>query len=220
MRLKAHPDKKHILITAGPTREKIDPVRFISNYSTGTFGYEIAKEARKRGFFVTLVSGPTVLKVPAGVRFIKAESAMEMKKAVEREFTRADCLIMAAAVSDWRVWSTKSRKIKRGQDRGKVLRLVENPDIIKEIGRRKDGKILVGFALETEGLLKNACKKLKEKNLDLVIANRLSSKSGIFGDKKIGISIIDRFGKIKRVANKSKRELAKIILDKVEAFNI
>lgn len=213
-------DKRNrVLITAGPTRERIDPVRFISNYATGTFGFEIAEEARRRGNPVTLISGPVNLKIPAGIRFIPVESAMEMRRAVLKEFPRSDCVIMAAAVSDWRVSTIAKKKIKRG--RGKLrLELVENADILRELGALKRDKALVGFALETEDLEKNAVKKLKEKNLDLIIVNKTGPGSGAFGGKKIDILMIDRFGNKIGIFNRSKRELAKIILDKVEEFNI
>ena len=145
-----------ILVTAGPTREKIDPVRFISNYSTGTFGYEIAGEAARRGHDVTLVSGPTCLEVPAGVKRVMIESALEMRREVKKRARQAGCVIMAAAVCDWKVRSPSRYKIKRhgGPTR---LELEENPDILRELGNNKKG-ILVGFALETEKLEKTTMK--------------------------------------------------------------
>lgn len=207
-----------ILVTAGPTREKIDPVRFISNYSTGVFGYEIAKEARRRGVEVTLVSGPVALKRPRGVKFISVESAVDMMKVLRREIKRADCLIMAAAVSDWRVLKKSGNKIKRG-DGAKELKLVENPDILSSLDRGKN-KIFVGFALETENLEKNALKKLKEKRLDIIVANMLGGGKEAFGDNLTNILIIDRFGGIKKASGMTKKGLAKIILDKVFNFKI
>lgn len=211
--------KASVLITAGPTREKIDPVRFISNYSTGTFGYEIAKEARRRGWRVTLVSGPVCLKAPPGVRLIKVESAVEMARVVVRRMRAHDCLIMAAAVSDWRVRRPAASKIKRS-DSGLTIELTENPDILREACRKKAGKVLVGFALETEDLEANAAKKLKAKGLDLVIANRLTDKANLFGDRRLDVVMIDRMGSKKALKGKTKRQLAKIILDKVSSFNI
>jgi len=208
-----------ILVTAGPTREKIDPVRFLSNYSTGTFGYEIAKEALSRGYSATLISGPTSLDAPRGARVVHVESAIQMRQALKREFPKADCLIMAAAVSDWRVRVPARGKIKRRGGR-KILELVENPDILYELGRKKDGKVLVGFALETKDLIKNAYNKMREKNLDIVIANKVGSKRAAFGDDKTSILIIDKLGNRTAIFNKSKRELAKIILDKVSNFKI
>jgi len=206
----------NILISAGPTREKIDPIRFISNYSTGTFGYELAGEALRRGNSVTLVSGPTCLKAPRGVKFIGVESAREMRRAIKKEAAKSDCIIMAAAVSDWRPRTPCGKKIKRRA--GKMtLELAENPDILKELGRKKRGA-LVGFALETDNLERNALKKLKEKNLDLIIANRLTGKDSLFGEKPVSILMIDRFGNKAILPRKTKKSLAKIILDK--AFSL
>lgn len=210
---------KRLLITAGPTREKIDPVRFLSNYSTGTFGYEVAKAALRRGCRVTLISGPTCLRAPSGLKLIKVESAVEMRDAVKREVKKSSYLIMAAAVSDWRVRRQARNKIKRHNGK-KALELVENPDILSEIGKNKGRLVSVGFALETEELVKNAFKKLKEKNLDLIIANRLSQKKSVFGDNVLDALIIDKFGNKIAVRRKSKRELAKIVLDNILNFNI
>ena len=207
-----------ILVTAGPTREKIDPVRFISNYSTGTFGYEIAKEALRRGHDVTLVSGPTCLKAPRGARLITVESANEMRREVKRRGSRTDCVIMAAAVCDWRVQSPGRQKIKR-QDGSRMLKLVENPDILQELGKNKKS-ILIGFALETEALEKNALKKLKKKNLDLIVANRLTKGPGLFGAGPTDVLMIDRRYRKEIYRHRTKRELAKIILDKVLNGNI
>ena len=204
---------KRILVAAGPTRERIDPVRFISNYSTGTFGYAIARAAKSRGFSVTLVSGPTALKAPKGVRFIPVESSLDMRRAVISEFKKADCVVMTAAVADWRPAYSARRKIKKGPKR--TIELVENPDILAGIGAVKKNKIAVGFALETENLEKNALKKLKDKNLDLIVANRVGRNADIFGDKTIDVVTVDRFGNRTRIYNKSKRELAGIIISKI-----
>ena len=207
-----------ILVTAGPTREKIDPVRFISNYSTGVFGYEIARQARRHGAIVTLISGPTALEKPHGVKFIQVESAIDMMRAVRREIGCADCLIMAAAVSDWRVLKEAKSKIKRGAGR-KILKLIENPDILCSVVK-KSGKIFVGFALETKNLEKNALKKLKDKRLDIIVANMLGNKRAAFGDNLTNILIIDRFGSKANITGMTKKRLAKIILDKVFNFKI
>ena len=209
---------KHILVTAGPTREKIDPVRYISNYSTGRIGYEIASAAKSRGLSVTLVSGPTLLKVPEGVNFVPVESAEDMRRAVLKFIKRSDCVIMTAAVADWRPKYSAKRKIKKGGARS--IELVENPDILAEIGRLKKKAVVVGFALETENLETNALKKLKDKNLDIIVANRLTRKRNIFGDKTLDVVTIDRFGTLTRIFNKRKSKLAKIILDKALKFRI
>jgi len=201
-----------VLVVAGPTREKIDPVRFISNYSTGTFGYAIAGEASRRGHRTILVSGPTCLEVPEKVEFISVESALEMRREVRSLAKSATCVIMAAAVCDWRAELVLPRKIKR-KGGVKVLKLKENPDILKELGEKKNS-ILVGFALETEHLEKNAIEKLKKKNLDLIIANRLTKDSGLFGDRLTDVLMIDRSLQKLVCRRKTKKELAKIILDK------
>lgn len=206
-----------ILVTAGPTREKIDPVRYISNYSTGTFGYEIAKAAVNRGFRVVLISGPVSLDRPKGVKLIRVESALELRAAVLREAASADYIVMAAAVSDWRVKEAKTRKIKRTR---KTMRmeLVENPDILSELGKVKGGRVLAGFALESEGLEKNALKKLKAKNLDIIIANKIDSKTKPFGKARTSVSVYDRYGGKLEAKNRTKAEIAEIILDKVLEF--
>lgn len=205
--------KRRIIVAAGPTREKIDPVRFISNYSTGTFGYEIARQARRRGWTVTLISGPTALKTPAGVKIVRVESALEMRSAVLKELPAAECVIMAAAVSDWRAKAAK-RKIKRGS--GSVaLKLIENPDILKEAARGKGDRVLVGFALETENLTDNAIKKLVDKDLDIIVANRTGGGNDAFGNILTDVCIIDRSGNKECFKRKTKKMLAGKILDKV-----
>jgi phosphopantothenoylcysteine decarboxylase/phosphopantothenate--cysteine ligase len=211
--------KPRILIAAGPTRERIDPVRFISNYSTGTFGYELAAEALRRRARVTLVSGPTHLKAPSGAKLISVESALEMRKAVLSELSKADYIIMAAAVSDWRLAKVPSRKIKRSS--GKIaLELMENPDMLSEVCDRKAGRVVAGFALETEDLEKNAIKKLLGKNADIIVANALKRRLNVFGNNNIDVLIIDRLGNKLAVRNRPKKDLAKIILDKILSFNI
>ena len=209
---------KNILVTAGPTREKIDPVRYISNYSTGIFGYEIASAAKSRGLSVILVSGPTLLTAPEGVKFVSVESADDMRTAVLKFLNWSDCVIMTAAVADWRSKYSARRKIEKGGARN--IELVENPDILAEVGRLKKKRVAVGFALETENLEKNALKKLKDKNLDIIVANRLTSERSVFGDKTLDVVIIDRFGNRTRIFNKRKSRLAKIILDKALKFRI
>ena len=207
-----------ILVTAGPTREKIDPVRFISNYSTGTFGYELAGEAARRGHDVTLVSGPTFLGVPAGVRRVMVESASQMRREVKSRARKAGCVIMAAAVCDWKMRTPSRDKIKR---HGGIRKLVleENPDILQELGKKK-GRVLVGFALETDKLEKNALLKLKKKNLDIIVANKLTARSELFGARPTDVLIIDRFFHRETYRRKTKKVLAKIILDKVSNFGI
>ncbi len=213
------------MVTAGPTREKIDPVRFVSNYSTGRMGYEMARQASAGGHSVTLVSGPVSIARPKGIKVITVESAIEMRRVVLKELKCCDILIMAAAVSDWRPADVKVNKIKRRDhgprttDHGLAsIKLIENPDILLEAGKRKGKRLLVGFALETEDLTRNAMKKLKAKGLDIVIANKLSKKATVFGDCKTDFLIIDRYGRISTCKDCSKPELARRIIDKVEAL--
>jgi len=209
---------KRVLVTAGPTREKIDPVRFISNYSTGTFGYEIAKAAKRLGLEVILISGPTALKVPRGVKFISVESARDMLGAVIENVKKCDCVIMASAVCDWRPIKVSGKKVKKHHGTT-ALKLIENPDILKLLSKRKKA-ILVGFALETEDLERNARKKLREKNLDIIVANRVKTGRSPFGKDKTDVLIIDKANRMIKVRNKSKSELAKIIVDKALNCNI
>lgn len=218
--------KYRLLITAGPTREPIDPVRFISNYSTGTLGYILAKMAKARGHQVTLISGPTQLNAPKGVAKVDVETASQMEQAVARTFPRADALVMSAAVADFRPIRVAARKIKRSGVAGSLrlwqLEFIENPDIVAEVARhRKEYQIIVGFALETENLLPNARQKLKSKDLDAIVATRLSPKrkdSGPFGQDPVEGAILDRAGRVKSFRALSKPRLAARILDTVETL--
>jgi len=184
--------KIKVLISAGPTREYIDPVRFISNPSTGKMGYLIAEYAKKKGFDVILVSGPTYLKPPEGVKLIKVETAEEMQKEILKNFPKVDLLIMAAAVSDWRPFRKFKNKLKRKNQW--TLKLIPNPDILKSVAKiKKESQKVVGFALETEDIIKNAEKKLKEKKLDLIIGNT----PDFFGKgKKSDVWFIFKDGKV------------------------
>jgi len=159
-----------ILITAGPTREYIDPVRFISNPSTGKIGYLLAEIAKSKGFEVVLISGPTYLEKPQDVQVIQVETAIEMKDEVLKIFPEVDCLIMSAAVSDWKPYKKFSTKIKKKKEWN--LKLVPNPDILKAVAKiKKTNQKVIGFALETKNIKANALKKLKGKKLDLIVAN-------------------------------------------------
>jgi len=173
---------KNVLVTAGPTIEDIDPVRFIGNRSTGKMGYSIARKAREMGAEVTLISGPSSIEPPAGVYMVNVRSAAEMQKAVEAAATKADIVIMAAAVSDYAPEKRSSSKIKKGSD-SISIRLVRTPDIIAGIARkRKKGRVVVGFAAETEALEKNALAKLKNKGLDIIAANAVGGDTGFASD--------------------------------------
>lgn len=203
-----------ILITAGPTLEPIDPVRFISNRSTGYMGYKIAKVAAKRRHSVTLITGPTKLKPPKVKKFIQIETAKELFGAIKRELGCADCLIMCAAVADFRPKKIASKKIKRGK--GLSLRLIPNKDIVSAISKNKKDKLFIGFSLETENLIRNAYKKLKVKNLDLIVANSLSKRHNPFGDNELSVSIIEKSGHRIYIKGKSKAYIAQVLLDKIE----
>jgi phosphopantothenoylcysteine decarboxylase/phosphopantothenate--cysteine ligase len=203
---------ERLVISAGPNREPLDPVRYISNRSSGKMGYAMARAALRRGAEVVLVSGPTALEPPVGARFIPVTTAGEMRDAILREFGQCTAVIMAAAVSDYRAASVAEKKIKRSKGALEV-RLEPNPDILRELGQNKNGKWLVGFAAETENLTANAQKKLREKNLDMVVANNVAeSGSGFDGDTNIG-TIVDRSGATRSLPLMSKADLADQIYD-------
>ncbi|MDD5746916.1 MAG: phosphopantothenoylcysteine decarboxylase [Candidatus Omnitrophica bacterium] len=203
---------RNILITAGPTREFIDPVRFISNPSTGTIGYALAKLAAKKKHNVVLLSGPTHLAPPRGITLIKVVSARDLFEQTKKYFSWADCIIGTAAVSDYRPVRCFKDKIKKTRSRLN-LSLVKNPDILKYIGIRKRNKVVAGFALETGRVIDNARNKLRAKNLDFIVANRLSSRVNPFGGGRHSVSIIDR-EKVEAHEGVTKEKLARIILDR------
>ncbi len=208
---------ERILITAGPTREPFDPVRFVSNYSSGKMGYALATAARRRGAEVVLVSGPTALDPPAGVQFVPVSSAVEMRSAVMDRLQGATVVIKAAAVADYRPAARAETKIKKKAGNLQI-ELERNPDIIAEIGRKKGGRILVGFAMETEDLIENAKKKLQAKNMDLVVANDLTTAgAGFQGDTNL-VKIIGRDGSIEELPLMDKIDCADRILDRVKAL--
>ncbi|MBW2560620.1 MAG: bifunctional phosphopantothenoylcysteine decarboxylase/phosphopantothenate--cysteine ligase CoaBC [Deltaproteobacteria bacterium] len=203
-----------ILITAGPTREPFDPVRYISNHSSGKMGYALAVMAGRRGADVTLISGPVSLPVPAGVRFVGVSSASEMRDAVMEHIDEATVIIKAAAVADYRPSSTSDSKTKKGAGHLNIS-LERTPDIISEIGKMKGDRILVGFAMETEDLVKNARAKMKAKGMDLIIANELGLPgSGFQHDTNI-VKIMDTAGNIEELPLMDKRDVADRILDRV-----
>lgn len=203
-----------ILVTAGPTREPFDPVRFISNYSSGKMGYAIAEMARRRGAEVTLVSGPCSLAAPRGVKCISVSSAIDMRKAVMESLPDSSVIIKAAAVADYRPAQASSSKIKK--KKGPLsMELERNPDIIEEVGKSKGDKILVGFAMETDNLIENARGKLTAKNMDLIVANDLSRPDAGFQADTNLVKIIDCQGKIDDLPLLDKGEVANLILDKV-----
>lgn len=206
---------KHILVTAGPTYEKIDPVRFIGNYSSGKMGYAIANEAASRGAMVTLVSGPVDgLDTVAGVELIKVESALQMLEAAETAFASADAAILSAAVADYRPAEYFDHKIKREKDGFESIKLVQNPDIAATLGKAKrPGQVLVGFALETDNEQSNAADKLSRKNLDMIVLNSLRDPGAGFGVSTNKVSLIFADGSQLDFPLKTKKEVAKDIID-------
>lgn len=206
---------KKILITAGPTMEAIDPVRYITNHSTGKMGYALAEAAIKRGADVTLISGPTKLEPPANTNFIAVKGALDMYDAVMRHFLSQDIIIKSAAVADYRPKDIYNKKMKK-QAGDLTLTLVRNPDILLELGKRKSEKILVGFAAETDDLIAHAKEKIIKKNLDLIVANDVTEKGAGFGSDTNIVYLIDRNGNIKKVDKANKLEIAHHILDKIK----
>jgi phosphopantothenoylcysteine decarboxylase/phosphopantothenate--cysteine ligase len=206
---------KRIVVTAGGTQEPVDPVRCLSNRSSGKMGYALAEAARDRGAQVALVSAPSFLPKPIGMDVVNVGTAQEMHEAVKKAVTKADALIMAAAVADYRPKKVSKSKIKRGRASSLTLELERTPDIIGEL----KGKFLrVGFAAESEDLVANARKKLKAKGLDLIVANDIMSKVSGIGADTNQVVIIDRKGKIEELPLLPKREVADRILDKVIQF--
>jgi len=206
--------RETVLITAGPTEESIDPVRFITNRSSGKMGFAMAHAALRRGAEVILISGPTALPPPPKVKFIGVRSTAQMREAVLTNLKNASILLMAAAVSDYRPRQAAAGKIKKSQAE-MVLTLERNPDILAEAGRQKDHRILVGFAAETENLLRNARSKLKEKNLDLIVANDVTLPGAGFEVDTNIVKFLDRSRKVEELPLMTKEELADRILDRV-----
>ena len=209
---------EQVLITAGPTREPFDPVRFLSNPSTGKMGYALAAAAKQRGATVTLISGPSSLSAPPGVRCIQVTSALEMRTHVLACLDAATIVVKAAAVSDFRPAETADHKIKKGQSE-LSLQLVANPDILKELGERKESStkfpLLVGFAAESRDHLKEGARKLKEKNLDLIVINDIGGTETGFGVGTNRVTLLDRNGAQEEVPLLSKEEVAHRIWDAV-----
>ncbi|WP_315168591.1 bifunctional phosphopantothenoylcysteine decarboxylase/phosphopantothenate--cysteine ligase CoaBC [Metaclostridioides mangenotii] len=205
-----------IVVTAGPTVERIDPVRYLSNRSTGKMGYSIASEAAKRGAEVTLISGPTNLKAPIGLsKYIQIESAEDLYNAMVDNFDYNKVFIQSAAVADYRPNEYSDKKIKKSND-DLVINLGRNKDIAYEIGKNKKDKVLVAFAAETNDLVKHAKGKITKKNLDFIVANDLTQEgAGFKADTNI-VKIIDREGSIEEYPIMKKEEVANIILDKVK----
>jgi phosphopantothenoylcysteine decarboxylase/phosphopantothenate--cysteine ligase len=206
---------EHILITAGPTQEPFDPVRYITNHSSGKMGYALAVMARRRGAAVTLISGPTDLPAPRGVGFIPVQTALEMRDAAMDHLAEATVVIKAAAVADYRPTACQTTKIKKTAGRMTVS-LERNPDIITAIGKRKGSRIIVGFAMESDHLLENARAKLVEKRMDFIVANDLTTPGAGFRTDTNIIRILDRAGGDETFPLMDKLDAAGVILDRVK----
>lgn len=206
---------RHILVTAAGTREKIDPVRFIGNRSSGKMGYAIARAALSRGALVTLVTGPSSEICPCEANVIQVESTQEMYDACMDIFPKVDIVIKAAAVADYRPHKIANQKIKKENDDSIQLTLDKNPDILFELGQKKKKQILVGFAAETNKVVEYAKKKIAKKHLDLIVANDVTQKGAGFNVDTNIVKLIDAKGKITEFEEMSKMEVAHKILDKV-----
>jgi phosphopantothenoylcysteine decarboxylase/phosphopantothenate--cysteine ligase len=206
---------KKVLVTAGPTREILDPVRHLTNPSSGKMGYALASAARRRGAEVTLVSGPSSLSPPHGVTQVQVTTAQEMHEAVIKQFPQMEAVVMAAAVSDYRPKQMAEEKIKKIEAK-ESLELEKTEDILLRLGELKQGQILVGFAAETEDLLKNAKEKLHQKNLDFIVANDLTASNAGFGFDTNEVTILWPGGEVEKLPLRSKALIAMEIWDRVE----
>jgi len=209
---------ERILVTAGPTMEYIDPVRCITNRSSGKMGYAVAKMAKRRGADVVLITGPTSIQFPrSDVDIVHITTALEMRDAVMEHYRSAGVIVMTAAVADFRCREENCQKIKKkGDSKYMALELEKNPDIIGELGKVKEERIIVGFAAETENIFDNAKEKLKNKNLDLIVANDVAKPGIGFGSDSNEVTIIEKSGKMRQVPLLSKDEISNIILDSIK----
>lgn len=203
---------KRVIVTAGPTLCPIDPVRYLTNYSSGKMGYAIAEEARDRGAKVTLVSGPCNLKIPNGIEFISVNTNEEMHSAIEEIYEKTDMVIKAAAVSDFKVKNYSEIKIKKNEEETSFT-FLKNIDILKSLGEKKTHQILIGFAAESNNLEEYAKSKLKKKNLDYIVANDIMSKDTGFSSDDNKVTIFSKDGNILELDKMSKRQVAKSLFD-------
>jgi phosphopantothenoylcysteine decarboxylase/phosphopantothenate--cysteine ligase len=209
---------EQILITGGPTQEPMDPVRFITNRSSGKMGYALAKIARRRGAEVIFISGPTSLSFPRrDIQYVPVRTAEEMRKAVVSHLEGSSVVIKAAAVSDYRPKVISEKKIKKG-DPEYTLALERTKDILEELGKKKENRILVGFAAETENIIAHAKKKLQEKNLDLIVVNDVTQPGAGFGSDTNQVKILSPSGQVKDFPLATKEEISGAILDHVVAL--
>ena len=204
---------KKVVVTAGGTQEPIDPVRFIGNRSSGRMGYALAEAARDRGAEVTLITAPATVPQPGGVSVVRVQTAVEMKRAVEEAVARADILVMAAAVADYRAEEAVDHKIKRETMAELSVRLVRNPDILGELP--DSGLFKVGFAAESDDLVLNARSKLEKKRLQLIVANKITSPESAFGSEVNRVTLIDASGSLIELPTLPKRQVADLIFDRV-----
>lgn len=204
-----------LLVTAGPTHEPLDPVRFVGNRSSGKMGYAIAAAAQARGAEVTLVSGPTSLPAPAGVKLVNVQTTLGMYEACLEAFPEVDVCVKAAAPADFRVADPAEQKMKKSGRSELLVRLVPNPDILAELGSRKKGQVLVGFAAETEDLLANAREKMERKNCDLMVANDVTAPDAGFGTDTNRVKLLCADGRVEELPVMEKTLLAHHLLDKV-----
>lgn len=205
---------KTVLVTAGPTREFLDPVRYVTNGSSGKMGYAIAKVAHARGAKVVLISGPVSLKKPIGMEIINVETAQQMHDEVIKRYEHSDVIIMSAAVADYRPKYVAENKIKKSSDELNI-EFVKNPDILKEIAQNKGERIIAGFSMETENLENNSMKKLKEKNLDIIVANEIGKEGAGFGCDTNIVKMLNKYGMIKDLPQMSKEKVADEIINEV-----
>ena len=203
-----------VLVTAGPTREPLDPVRFLSNPSSGLMGYSLARAFAERGAEVTLVSGPVNLPCPRAVDLVPVITAEEMYQAVMDRYPASRVVVKTAAVSDFRPLERAREKIKK-EGAGLTLQLAPNPDILKKLGEQKGNRILVGFAVETGEPVEKARKKLSQKNLDLIVVNDINIEGAGFASVTNQVAIIDASGKVEQLPMMDKQTLAHVILDRI-----
>jgi len=210
---------RRVIVTAGPTREAIDPVRFVSNHSSGRMGVSVAAAAWRRGASVTLIAGPLAVPAPVGVSLVHVESTDEMRQAVERELAQADVLVMAAAPADYRPAEVATNKLKK-TGRPRAIELEENADILKSTrDARRDGAVVVGFALETDDLIENAKRKLDAKSLDLIVLNDAKEEGAGFGVETNRVTLLTRGApEPEELPLLTKPQVADVILDRVEAL--
>jgi len=215
LRIRRDFEGQRVLLTAGPTQEAIDPVRYLTNRSSGRMGYAVAEAAAQRGARVILISGPTSLDTPANVSRVDVRTAAEMLDAVEQNFAEATIAIFAAAVADYRPTAAALSKIKRSSEQGITLELVPNTDILAAMSRKKGSRLVVGFAAETDHVAENARKKLKDKDADLIVANDVTAEGAGFDVDTNVVTLFSRDGRDLPLARLSKREVAHRILDEV-----